>query len=105
VALDHMQGVAMEIPGPVEPGLLAESCHVDNQRIPFPMAARPAHPRIGGRLSLPIHTDGPSGTRELIGDQDVWARTLDDLKWKRHVRRARHSGQVALELRVAKVVP
>src|SRR5712692_1819862 len=70
VAFNHMQRVAMEVPGPVEPGLLAESCHVNNQRIPFPAAARPAHPRIGGSLPLPIHTDAPSGTRELISDQD-----------------------------------
>src|ERR1700687_5802486 len=95
----------MEISGPVEPGLLAESCHVDNQRIPFPMAARPTHPRISGSLPLPIHTDAPSGARELIGDQDVWARTLDDLKGKRHIRRAWHSRQITFELRVAKVVP
>src|SRR6266446_4329960 len=46
VALDHVQGVAMEIAGPVEPGLVVEIDRVDDQRIPFPSATRHPQPEI-----------------------------------------------------------
>src|SRR3989442_2721498 len=38
VTLDHVQGVAVEVPGPVEPGFVVELEHVDDQRIPLPAA-------------------------------------------------------------------
>src|SRR5262245_3807432 len=37
-ALDQVQRVAMEIPGPVEPVLAVEVRHIDDQRVPFPVA-------------------------------------------------------------------
>src|SRR3989442_12067184 len=39
VTFDHMQLIAMEIPGPVKPGLFVEIDRVDDQRISLPSTA------------------------------------------------------------------
>src|ERR1700730_4712027 len=57
VPLDHMQGVAVEVPRPIEPGVLVEAGHVDDQRLALPAAARPSHPRVRGTLRLAVHPD------------------------------------------------
>ena len=50
VALDDVQRVAVEVAGAIEPGLIVEVDHVDDQRVAFPAAARIAHPEsIGPR--------------------------------------------------------
>ena len=87
----------MEITRSVEPCLIVETRHIDNQRVAFPMARRPAHPCVIGTFQLAIHVDGSIGAREFVGDQDV-QRRLNDLKWIWHVRRARHTRQIALDL-------
>ena len=38
VSLDDMQGIAMKVPGPVEPRRIGEICDVDDQRVAFPVA-------------------------------------------------------------------
>src|SRR5579863_1473608 len=99
VAFDYMQGVTMEVPRPVEPCLIVKTSDVDNERIALPMADRPAHPRIIGTLQLAIHIDGSSGTRELIGHEDVFG-SLKDLKRIRHVCGARHARHITLDFGV-----
>src|SRR5207253_4022776 len=42
---------------------------------------------------------------EFVRDQNVGTRSLDDLKGKRHVGRTRHAWHVALEFRIAEIVP
>src|SRR5438132_13457004 len=44
VAFDHMQGVAVKISCPIEPGLVVEPRHIDHQSVPLPTANRPTHP-------------------------------------------------------------
>src|SRR5688572_7886678 len=97
VALDHVQGLAVKIAGPIEPRLVDEAGHVDHQRIAVPPAARPAHPVVGGAIVHLVHVDQPAGTRERVGNDDL-VRPLDDLKRKRHVRGPRHARHVALRL-------
>src|SRR5438128_9679440 len=49
VAFDHVEIIAMEIPRPVEPGVVGEPRHVDDQRIALPAPVRPSQPRLTGR--------------------------------------------------------
>src|SRR5438552_5942087 len=46
VTLHDMQSVAMEISGPVEPGFVVLSGHVNDQRVTVPTSDGPAHPGI-----------------------------------------------------------
>src|SRR4026209_1730266 len=90
----------MEISGPVEPGLVIETGHVDDQRLSFPSASRVSHPRIDGTLEIrPIHVEDAAGARELVSDEDV-LRSLNDLKRKGHVRGPRYTRHITLDLRV-----
>ena len=100
-----MKRIAVVIPSPVEPRLLTQSGDVNDQGIAFPASARPTHPRIRRSLWSRIHTDRAGRACELIRHEDVRARALDDLKRKRHVRRARHAGHVALQFRIAGRMP
>ena len=50
-AFNEMQRFAVEIAGPVEPVLVVEIRHIDDQRIPLPAADRMTHLRIVGRGS------------------------------------------------------
>src|SRR5207302_8459037 len=45
------------------------------------------------------------GARVLVGDQNVRAIALHNLKGKWHVRRSRYARQITLKLRVAAVIP
>src|SRR5213593_218701 len=105
VAFDHVQILAVVIAGAVEPGFGTLAGYVDYQRIALPTATVPAHPGWGRRLLLPVHTDDPGGAGELICHQDVGAGSLNDLKRKRQVRRARDAGHVTLEFRIAYIMP
>src|SRR4029077_5350339 len=58
VPLNHVQGVAVEIPGLVEPALVVEAGHVDDARVASPVPARPSHPRVGGAGAALLHVDG-----------------------------------------------
>src|SRR5262245_11469774 len=44
VTLDQMQGIAVEVPGPVKPGLVVQAGHVDDQSVPLPATDRMSHP-------------------------------------------------------------
>src|SRR5581483_7194374 len=85
VALDDVQCVAMKIARPIEPGFFALAGHIDDQSVALPTTARPPHPRRRRRRLLPSHWNDAGGAGECIGDQDVWIRSLHDLKRKRHV--------------------
>src|SRR5438445_9581518 len=89
----------MEVAGPVKPCLVVETRHVDDQRIPLPVAGRPPHPGIVGTLLLAIHVDGSSCTRKLVGYQNV-LRSLKYLKGIRHVSGAWHARHITLDFRV-----
>src|SRR3954462_8287982 len=82
VALHYMQGVAMEISGSVEPGLIVQTSHVDHQCVALPVSNRPTHPAIDrGGTRFP-HVDGANGARVLIRYQDGFRR-LNYLEWIR----------------------
>src|SRR3989442_5791016 len=94
-----MDLVAMEISGPVEPRLVVELLPVDHEGVPVPATDRMAHPRIDRTRFDLVHVDRPLRVRKLVDYHDL-VRALDDLKRKRHVRCARHTGHVALRLRI-----
>ena len=101
VALDDVQRVAVEIPGPIEPGPVVEMDHIDDERVPLPAAARVAHPPVDRPtgMRVPVHVDVANGVQILVEDGDL-VGLLNDLKRIRHVGDARHSGKVALGLRI-----
>src|SRR2546425_5526392 len=102
VAFDHLEGVAVVIPSPVEPGVVVEVRHVDHQRIAFPAAIRPPHPGLTGSVHMRIHVDAAHGTLELIHDENL-LRGLENLKWIGHVVRAGHARPKTHDFRVALV--
>ena len=92
----------MVVPCTVEPRLVSEARHVDDERLPFPVAARPTHPRIRRALLLAVHPDDAAGARELVRDEQVRPPgRLHDLEWIGHVGRARDSRQITFDLRVS----
>src|SRR5437899_10446967 len=78
VSLYHMQGVAMEVSGPVEPGFIVLSGYVNHQRVTVRTSDGPAHPGIGRSLGLAIHIDHARITRKLVGEQHLLG-CLNDL--------------------------
>src|SRR5213593_2242942 len=113
-SFDHMQGIAVEIPGPVEPVLARwplrreqngcrESRHIDNQRIALPFAVGPAHPGIDGRLRWFPHIDLAASVGILIDDRQPLLTLTDtgkDLEWIRQIRSAGHTGQMTFQFRI-----
>src|SRR5213075_323772 len=95
----------MKVASSIEPGFGPQSRHVNNERVSFPVAAVPTHPRGRWRLLLPVHTNDAVCTRVFVRHQDVLARALYDLKRERHVVGARDAGHVALHLWIAHFVP
>ena len=89
----------MEISGTVEPGLLDLIRYVDHERVAFPAANRPAHPRIRRSLWLAIHENRARRIRIFIRDQDLF-RSLNNPKRERHIRGAGYPRQIALRFRV-----
>jgi len=51
----------MKIPGPVEPGLVIETRHVDDKRIPRPSGRPSRHPSIEGTGRRIVHVDRAAG--------------------------------------------
>src|SRR2546422_5485589 len=113
-SFDHMQSIAVEIPGPVEPVLARwtlrreengcrESRHIDNQRVALPFAVGPTHPRIDGRLRRFPHIDLAASVGILIDDRQPLLALTDtgkDLKRIRQIRSAWHTGPMTVRLRV-----
>src|SRR6185503_11227089 len=79
VPLNDMESIGMVITSPIEPRLLTLSGNVNYQRVAFPSAARPTHPRICRSFLRRIHTNRASRACELICHQNVRTRPLDDL--------------------------
>src|SRR4029079_7797069 len=100
VALGDLQLIAVEVAGPIEPGAVVEAGRLDDERLALPVADRLAHPRIDGRWTRILEVDVSHRARVLIREEDG-ARALQDLERLRHVVRARHAWQVALDLGVA----
>ena len=94
-----MHGVAVEVPGAVEPGIFHLTGHVNHQRFAFPVPVGPAHPTIGRGLGRRPHVDDANCARILVGNHDVVLR-LDYLKrvWK--ICGAWHTRQITFDLRV-----
>src|SRR6516165_3026842 len=44
ITFDHMERVAVEVSGAIEPRLIVEARDIDDERVAFPMPARPSHP-------------------------------------------------------------
>src|SRR5688500_6153374 len=74
VAFDHTEGVAVEVPGPVEPRVAGEPRDVDHERVAVPTSSRPPHPGVAGRLVLAVHVDRPHCALVLVDDQDLSGR-------------------------------
>ena len=96
VALDHVQGVAVEVAGRVEPRAPVEVGGVDHQGVALPVPARVAHPEVVGEgMRAAVGVDDADGVGELVGDDHVVGR-LQDAERERHVGDARHPRQKAL---------
>src|SRR5262245_66539393 len=93
----------MIIAGSIEPGIVVERSHVNDQRVALPSAIRPSHPGVDWSLPMRIHIYGARGTLVFINDQD-FRRSLENLKRKRHVIRSWHARPITLELRFAGVI-
>src|SRR6266571_4223863 len=48
IPLDDVQGIAMEVTGPIEPSIWRETGDIDYQRVPIPAAGGVSHVRIAG---------------------------------------------------------
>src|SRR5207249_2063279 len=94
---------AMEISGPVEPGLIVLSGYVNDQRVTVPTSDGPAHPGIGRSLRLAIHIDDARRTGKLVGEQDLLG-CLNDLKGKADVGGPWNAWQITLRFGVARRV-
>src|SRR5213593_2896844 len=73
VAFDHVQSVAVEIAGPVEPGLVVEISYVDDQCVPIPEAPRVPHPPVDMTRGMPtpIHIDLTNRVSVLVENLDA----------------------------------
>ena len=100
VALDDLQLVAVMIAGAIEPRLIVEAGDGDDERVAFPHADRLPHPRIDRRRAGILQQDVAHRAGVFIRDEDRLV-AVQDLERHRHVVRARHAGQVALDLRIA----
>src|SRR6185503_19917998 len=77
VSLDDMDRIAVEGASRVEPRLVVEILHIDNERVAFPAAARVAYPEIDPLR--PGHTVGVNRAmdlRPLERDRDVLGRLV-----------------------------
>ena len=99
VALDNVQRLAVKVSGPVEPGLVVESRHIDDQSFAFPVADRLSHPGVDWRRTRILQKDIAYSARVFVIEENR-AGALKDLKWVGHVRCARDAGQIALDLRI-----
>src|SRR5258708_6781640 len=61
VAFHYVKLITMIVSRAIEPRLLSESRHVDDEGIALPPAPRPAHPRWDGSLFLRVHADNARG--------------------------------------------
>ena len=73
VALDDVQRVAVIIARAIEPGLIVETGHVDDQRVAFPAAVRPSHPGVDRDSAFVFMWIDAAGVRELVGHQESLA--------------------------------
>src|SRR5437867_6297077 len=103
VTFYHMQGIAMEVSGAVEPGFIVLSGYVNHQRVTVPTSDGPAHPGIGRSLGLAIHIDHARRTGKLVGEQDLLG-CLNDLKGKADVGGPWNAWQITLRFGVARRV-
>src|SRR5581483_25429 len=95
----HMQLIACEIAGAIEPRQPVQSRHVHYQRVTFPVSVAGSHPRIGAGLFGLAHIDQPIGASVFIHEHDA-ARRLYNLERVGHVVGARNAGHVALRFGV-----
>src|SRR5262249_41923285 len=99
VTLNHVQLIAAEVSGSVEPDTIIEAGHVDDQSLAFPMPDRLRHAGICRRRTGVLQIDVPERGVAFISDCDGPAG-LKDLKQIRPVRGAENAGQITLDLRI-----
>src|SRR5712691_9309242 len=96
IALDHVERLAVRVPGRIEPRFGPEIGHVDHQRVALPTADRIAQPQVnaiqvGARSGL----DDALVVHVLVHEHDV-SGPLQNLKRERHVGDPRHAGHGAM---------
>src|SRR5258708_1324521 len=85
VALDHMQRVAMSVPGRVPPGLLVKVRYVDDERIAVPMRHRIADLKVDGvQMGARSRGDNAVVMQEFVQKHDI-SRPLQNLERKGHI--------------------
>ena len=100
VTFDHVQRLAVEIAGAVEPRLPVEVGDVHDQRVAVPPANGVAVPEVEAiDVCLSVQVDGAIVVDVLV-ENHHGLRRLDDLKRKRQIREARHTGLEALGQRI-----
>src|SRR2546425_8083044 len=90
VAFRDVERIAVEIAGPVEPGLVVEMDHVDHERVALPAAARISEPPLdlAGRMRVANGKDVPDRVHVLVQDREL-VRLLNNLEREGHVRNPR----------------
>ena len=77
----YLQRIAMEISSSIEPALIVKTLRIDNQRVPIPVAVRPAHPAWSGWFAMVVHIDRSDGTGVLMDHHDVlWGFELSGME-------------------------
>src|SRR5215510_982607 len=90
VSLDDVKRIAVEVSGSIEPGLIVEALHIDDQRLALPMAYGLSHPRVHRRRTWVLEINVAHSARVFVGEEERF-RALQDLKWVGHVRGARNA--------------
>src|SRR5262249_40125332 len=58
VTLGDGERITVMIAGSIEPGLIVEAVHFDDERVAVPLAVRPPHPAVDRSLGMGGHVDG-----------------------------------------------
>ena len=71
IPFDHVQGVAVKIARPVEPGVWCEARHVDHQTVALPVTDRVPHVRLTRVRVYLVQVNDPLGIGELEDHHDL----------------------------------
>src|SRR4029453_7463117 len=96
-AFDHLHGVAVKIPDDVEPRLVVVIGHIDDQRIPLPVATRISLPELNvvADMWTAVERDDSIRVSELDHHDHIPRRLEDLISTGGRPELSWHAGQVA----------
>src|SRR5687768_909200 len=99
-ALDHLQRVAVEVAGAIEPGLVVQAYRLDDERLALPAAARVAHPRFVSRIPRQRLQRYPAPRVDVLRKDRDLILGLQNLEGQRQIHRSGYASEVALLVRI-----